>query len=277
MTRLKKTIFKFYGALVLGLILISFFLFTELLPQNLKFYVFNVGQGDAIFIRTPGRYNILIDGGPDNTVIYKLGKYLPFYDRQIDLLILTHPHADHIIGLIEVLKRYQVKRILATEAKDNSPEYAAWQKEIAKRKIPVEIADHPGFLNLTDGTKLEILWPKQSFLNQKVNDLNNTSIVTKFFYASSSILLMGDFDKEEELLDQQWDLTAEILKVGHHGSITANDLKFLQAIKPRQAVISCGVDNKYGHPSPKTLENLKQIGAQIWRTDQQGDFYFASP
>jgi len=227
MTRLKKTIFKFYGVLVLTLILIFIFLFFELSPQDLKFYVFNVGQGDAIFIRTMSRYNILIDGGADNSVVYKLGQYLPFYDRQIDLMILTHPHSDHIVGLVEVLKRYQVKKIFTTGVLYSSPDYSAWQKAIAERQIPVEIIDKPRALIINNGSKLEILFPDHNLENKKIKNVNNASIVTKLIYGKIGILLMGDYEDEEKLAKTSWDLSADIIKIGHHGSTTANDQEFL--------------------------------------------------
>lgn len=272
MYQIRKIIFYFYLIIFGSFLFLSFILYSEFSRINLEFYVFNVGQGDAIFIRTPDKYNILIDGGPDNTVVYKLGKYLPFYDHQIDLMILTHPHSDHVVGLVEVLKRYQVKKILITGVEYNSPDYSAWLDKISEKDVPTVIVDRPGKIFLGQRVELIILIPDQSLFKQKIKNLNNTSIVTKLLFASSSIILMGDFEDEESLLSK--DLKADILKVGHHGSKTANDPKFLEAVKPEIAVISCGQGNKFNHPSQQILDNLRNLGIKIWRTDKDGDFQY---
>jgi competence protein ComEC len=273
MLKVKKIILSFYSISLMILLFLAIFLFFQSQPAELKFYVFDIGQGDAIFIRTPDRFNILIDGGPDNTVVYKLGQYLPFYDREIDLMISTHPHADHIVGLIEVLERYKVKKILATGVLYSSPDYLAWLAKISKKNIPIEIADQPGIIFLGSEVKLDILFPDQSFLNKKVKNLNNTSIVAKLTYGPNSVLLTGDFEDEESLI-AKIDLDAKILKVGHHGSDTANDLEFLKAVKPDLAIISCGENNRFGHPHQETLENLERLGIEILRTDLEGDFIY---
>lgn len=272
MLKTKKIILNFYRLLFIGLILLAIFLFFELPPKVLSFYVLDVGQGDAILIRTPDRYNILIDGGPDNTIIYKLGKYLPFYDRQIDLMILTHPHSDHITGLIEVLRRYQVKKIFTTGVLYSSVEYQIWQEAALKEGSEIKIIDQPQNFISSDGTKLEILFPDRSLKNQKLKNVNNASIVAKLVYRDAAILLTGDYEEEEKLITRNLNLQADILKVGHHGSNTANDLKFLEAVEPETAVISCGQGNKFNHPHPSTLGNLQDLGIKIWRTDQNGDF-----
>ena len=259
--------------MIITLILLSFILFSEYQRDGLEFIVFSVGQGDSILIRTLSRRDILIDGGPDNTLVYKLGQYLPFYDREIDLIILTHPHSDHVIGLIEVLKRYQVKKVLMTGVKYYSAEYLAFEEEILKRHIPVEVITHRGEMLLDRDTKLDIIFPNQSFFDKENKNLNNTSIVAKLIYASSSIMLTGDFEDEENLVAKDLDLSADILKVGHHGSRTANSLDFLAAVNPKIAVISSGLGNKFDHPHQETLENLKKLGISIYRTDSGGDYF----
>jgi len=272
----KKIIKYFYLILLVWLALLSFILFIEVRHHDLEFYVFDVGQGDAILIRTPAKQNILIDGGPDNSVVYKLGKYLPFYDRSIDLMILTHPHADHLIGLIEVLKRYKVKNILAVGVDCQQAEYLVWLDLIKEKNINVLIANQPEIFYFSGGIKLIILYPDKSFFNQPVENFNNVSIVAKLIYGQTEIMLTGDFENEEILVNKNLDLAADILKVGHHGSNTANSPLFLRAVSPDWAVISCGEDNKFNHPHGDTVNSLLNLPSDILRTDQSGDVIFFS-
>ena len=271
MLKAKKIILFFYGVIIFIFVFVGFVFYLEFFQNDLKFYVFDVGQGDAILIQTPEHYNILIDGGPDNAVVYKLGEYLSFYDRDIDLMILSHPHADHMVGLIEVIKRYKVKKILTTGVEYYSPDYLAWLDKISEKNIPVEIVDHLGRIPLGGEVELEILFPGESFLGREIKNVNNASIVVKLIYASATIMLTGDFEDEESLLNKNLDLSADILKVGHHGSDTANSLEFLKAVSPSKAIISCGLDNKFDHPHPETIHNLDGLGVEILRTDSEGD------
>lgn len=271
-----KIIFPFFGLIVIANLLLGGLIFFEFQDHKLEFYVFDVGQGDAMLIRTPNRIDILIDGGPDNSVVYKLGKYLPFYDRTIDLMILSHPHADHINGLIEVMKRYQVKHILTTGIVYASPQYRVWQEQISKNNITVQIIESPRIISLDKDVYLNIIFPDQSFLDKKIKNLNNASIVVQLIYGDTSVMLTGDLEEEELLVNQNLDLKSDILKVGHHGSDNANDIEFLKNVNPTYATISAGTDNKFGHPHQQTLANLLQVGAQILRTDLLGDLIFES-
>lgn len=276
MIRMRKIILLFYLVMAIILGLLFFILFSEWRHTDLDFYVFDVGEGDATLIRTPYEQNILIDGGPDNTVIYKLGQYLPFYERQIDLVILTHPHSDHLTGLIEVLKRYKVKEVFMTGVKYDTSGYLSWQKLIKEKGIIVRIIDQPQDVILVGGIHLFILSPQTNFLDQQTKFLNNTSIVAKLVYQDFSAMLTGDFEAEEDLVKRKFDLSSLVLKVGHHGSDNANDLEFLQTVNPTFAAISAGRNNKFGHPHLKTLKNLQKLKAIIFRTDLDGDIRFSS-
>ncbi|OGY47286.1 MAG: hypothetical protein A3J62_02650 [Candidatus Buchananbacteria bacterium RIFCSPHIGHO2_02_FULL_38_8] len=271
--RAKRVIIIFYLLIFLSFLLILL-LFLGLQKSSFQFCVFDVGQGDAILTRTARGQNILIDGGSDNTVIYKLGEYLPFYERKIDLVILTHPHADHVTGLVEVLKRYKVKNIFLTGVIYNESGYQAFINLIRQEDINFKIIDEPQRVILDHETELIILFPDQSFLDQEVKNLNNTSIVAKLIYQNNLIILTGDFEHEEELVSGNWGLLADILKVGHHGSDTANSLEFLAAVKPAWAIISVGENNKFGHPHQQTIDYLSRLGSKILRTDQDGDVCF---
>lgn len=274
MFNVKKIIFYFYSFLALGLIFTSGLIFYQLQPRSLELHFLNVGQGDAILIQTPEGYNILIDGGPDNAVLYELGEYLPFYNRQIDLMVLTHPHADHLVGLVEILKRYQVNKILTTGVSYTSAEYKKWLSLISEKNIPIEIADHQGIMPLGGQAQFVILFPDASLRDKKIKNVNNVSIVAKLIYKNATALLPGDFEKEEELAGKI-ELAAQILKAGHHGSDNANNPKFLAAVLPEYAVVSLG-ENKFGHPNQKTIENFEAMGTRILRTDQLGNIDFTS-
>lgn len=275
MSQIKKIIIYFYLLMAVILSLLGYILFFEISQNDLEFIVFDIGQGDAILIRTPDHKNILIDGGPDNSVVYKLGQYLLFHDRHIDLMILTHPHADHMVGLTEVLKRYQVKKIFISGAEYKSSDYSAWLDLVKTQKITLEVVDYQVKILLDNNIWLDILYPNASLFGQELKNINNASIVAKLIYQDFSVMLTGDFENEESLVNQGLDLSADILKVGHHGSNNANDLEFLKAVNPSLAVISSGKDNKFNHPHEETVQNLLNLEAQIFRTDQQGDFYKA--
>ena len=247
-------------------------------PENLGVDFLDVGQGDAILIKTPFGQNILIDGGPDNKVIEELGKNLPFWDRQIDLMVLTHPHDDHATGLIEVIKRYSVKKILYTGVVHSAPNYLAWLEAIRERKIPLIIIDRPQKIILGDNCYLEIIFPRKSLLAREVDNLNNSSIVARLVYGETKFLLMGDaeIEVEKELLSSGADLSAQVLKTGHHGSDTSSSQEFLEAVSPRTAVIQVGKDNDFGHPSLRILKRLERAGAEILRTDLDGTIKLVS-
>ena len=244
----------------------------DLIEGKLEVDFLDVGQGDAILIKTPAGQKILIDGGPDNSVLNQLGDNLPFFDNQIDVIILTHPHSDHVVGLVEVLKRYKVKEIYYTGAAHTTADYLAWLKEIKAQAIPLKIIKEPIILNLDQDLKLEFLYPDKDFTNQRVTDLNDTSIVSRLVYKNVKFLFTGDagVPVEKELLASGQDLTADILKLGHHGSSSASSEEFLAAVKPSVAIVSCGLDNDFGHPHLIILKRLERLGISYLRTDEGG-------
>lgn len=262
--------------LILGLAAVlatmPLFWLTYSAPSNLEVDFLDVGQGDAILIKTPGGQNVLVDGGPDKTVIKRLGENLPWWDKQIDLMILTHPHDDHVTGLIEVLKRYKVKRILYTGAAHNAPNYLAWLKTVRDKKVPLTIIDKEQTMDLGQKVKLAILYPDQSLLNKTFADLNDSSIVMKLIYGRNKFLLTGDagLAVEKILLAGGADLKADVLKIGHHGSQYSSSQEFLDKVKPLIAVIEVGKDNSFGHPNLRIIKRLERVGARIFRTDEKG-------
>jgi competence protein ComEC len=227
---------------------------------------FDVGQGDAIFIETPTGQQILIDCGPDPaTIASALGREMPFWDRSIDLVVLTHPNEDHLLGLVEVLRRYQVGQVLDSPADSTASSYVEWRRLIAEQNIPYHRGDAGQSLDLGGGDRLEVLSPAHLS-----SDVNDDSLVLRLSAGSFSALLTGDVGPaaEKELLSATPDLRSLVLKVPHHGGEQALVPGFLEAVAPSTAVISVGRDNRYGHPSPGTLGRLN--GLSLYRTDQNG-------
>lgn len=264
--------------------------------KNLEFIALDVGQGDAILIKTPYKQNILIDGGPDKSVVRAIDRHLPFWRRRIDLLVLTHPDTDHVTGLVEVLHRYPVARVMGTGVVHTLPAYIEWLEIIRDQNIPMDIVRASMRVELGENLWLDILWPVSDFVGANVEDNNETSIVCKLIYGDTSFLLTGDatIEVEKELLshstftDLQFGSTApaasgvwsqrlksDVLKVGHHGSKGSTSMDFLRAVKPKYAVISVG-ENRFGHPTLRVLKNLENVGVVILRTDEQGDVILAS-
>jgi len=268
-----KKLIKILSGLLVVLLLLFYLAHQSGTAADLSVYFFDVGQGDAILIRTPSHQNIVIDGGPDNSLITKLGQALPFYDRQIDLMILTHPHDDHLIGLVEVLNRYQVRQVLYSGVLHNTDAYLEWLKIIQEERIPLKVA-LAGQSYFFGQVELKVLFPLTDLSNTAVENINNSSVVVQVIYGSVAAILVGDLEiaGEEELLQSGiFNLQAQILKVGHHGSNTASSENFLRQISPQYAIIQAGQDNKFGHPALRTLFKLNRIGVKVYRTDLDGD------
>ena len=261
--------------ILIVLFLIALWLWLALFNQSkldfLEVHFFDVGQGDSIFIETPSGQQVLIDGGPDATILEKLSQNMPFYDRSIDLVILTHPDADHLTGLVKVLEYYQIDHILTPGLKKETATYQRWQEIIREKDISLTKAQAGQKINFGNGLIMEILWPEQSSLELLANKANNVSVVGQLIYGQSKFLLTGDIEKEIEqrLIKQEESLASDILKVPHHGSKTSSGKSFIEKVNPQISVISVGADNRYGHAHPNVLERIKETA--IYRTDQNGD------
>lgn len=245
-------------------------------PNNVRVTFFDVGQGDASLIITPNNEDVLIDGGPNNNVVQKLGEYLPYTDRKIEYIILTHPHADHLDGLLEVLNRYEVGEVIMTGVSYGTADYEKFRQQIEAKKITLKLIEQPQKI-LIDGLTLDILTPEKTLNNLAIENLNNSSIVFKMIYGSTTAMFTGDYENEETLVkNSSTTLKSDVLKVGHHGSTNANNRQFLEAVAPELAIISVGVNNTYGLPNYRSIFYLEQLKSQIFRTDISGDIKLIS-
>jgi competence protein ComEC len=238
---------------------------------DLQVDFYDVGQGDAIFIKTGGGARLLMDGGPSGRVLQKVASDLPFFDRRIDLVVLTHPHADHITGLIEILRRYDVRRVLYLPLDFDSDYWSEFQKLVEDKKIQKIIARPGQKIILDKNTTLSVLAPTGAIPAGKIKDPNDYSIVSRLTFGKSSFLFLGDAGIGEVGKIAAKSLDSEVVKIGHHGSATATTGQVLGAVSPELAVISVGKDNQYNLPNPKVLELLNLDKIKYLRTDEAGD------
>ncbi len=242
--------------------------------DRLHVFFLDVGQGDAILIQK-GHQQILIDGGPDpEKICLELGDKLPFWDRTIEMVILTHPEMDHITGLVEVLQRYEVRHVLTSGQECDSSVYMEWRRLIDEKDIERTIAQAGQQVTLAEAVSLEVLHPQRTLLQATASDVNNNSVVLRLNFQDFSLLLTGDIFKEAEqhLLDRRFSLRSTALKVAHHGSDTSSCSEFLAAVDPQLAVISAGAENPFGHPGPEVVERLGEVVGEdnVYLTSQHG-------
>lgn len=236
--------------------------------------VIDVGQGDAALVQCGSR-QLLVDGGRDRSVLAGLGRGMPAFDRDIDMVVLTHPHADHYVGLIAVMERYRVGRFFTSGAGADAPEYAALVRAADAEAVAPEPLRAGDRLMLGSCAVVDVLWPSPRVPTSK--DPNEASVVLRVRRPDAAteraaILLTGDAtdDVERALIEADVDLAADVLKVGHHGSKSSSIGAFLDVVAPEEAVISVG-RNSYGHPAPAALQRLEARGIRVRRTDRDGD------
>ncbi len=246
--------------------------------RNLVIHFFDVGQGDGIFFELPNHRQVVIDGGPDSSMLSKLGSAMWFWDRTIDLVVLTHPHADHVDGLIDVLKRYDVGMVIESGAMYPTSDYDEWNTLVEQKKIPVVHARRGQYIALSDMGTLHILSPEKEIAGKRFTNIHDSMVVSKLLYGSTTVFFTGDAERfiEYELMVSDIPLAADILKVGHHGSKTSTTQGFLESVKPQFAVISAGRKNNYGHPHADVVDRIQAFGTNLFRTDTDGDIEFMS-
>lgn len=205
---------------------------------------------------------------------------MPFWDRTIDLLVLTHPHHDHLAGLVAVLHRYQVGQVLYPDLEYDSPLYDEWRRLIKERGIKGTIACAGQQIDLGDGAFMKVLSPTTTLLAGTGSDVDNNSVVLRLNAGHVSFLFTGDIMREAEweLICRRADLKSTVLKVAHHGSDTSTTHEFLAVVNPQLAVISTGADNRFGHPGDEVVRRLEQrLGVgNIYRTDEHGTIEFTT-
>lgn len=268
----------FKSVFLIFLIILNIIIFYSVLNQKedkLKVVFLDVGQGDSIFIESPVGNQILIDGGPNKKVLDSLGKILPFYDRSIDMIIVTHPDQDHIGGIPEILKNYSVEYFLHTGATSSTNIFGELIKKVSQNKIKEDIVLSETIIDLGGGALLKILYPS-SILNKNSND---SSVVLKLYYGDSSFMFTGDASKNVATFLSNTEgasLKSDVLKISHHGSYDSLSIPFINSVSPSFSIISAGKDNKYGHPHEEVLQFLSEIGTKIMKTYESGNISFYS-
>ncbi|NTW46184.1 MAG: MBL fold metallo-hydrolase [Candidatus Moranbacteria bacterium] len=231
----------------------------------------DVGQGDAILV-SHGSDQILIDGGRSGTLLLsRLSRYVPFWDRTIETVVMTHPDADHIGGLPDLLRNYRVGVFAATDARSSSDIFALLQDRLAEgSRPPIRVPARTGLsVGLPEGGTLSVAYPPGSV--EGSGGSNEGSVVSRFTFGDTDFLLTGDLPEEEKYLSGVGE--AEVLKVSHHGSKHSSSQAFLDLVRPKEAVVSVG-KNSYGHPDADVLARLASMGAVVRRTDREGDIVY---
>jgi len=246
---------------------------------RLHVIVADVGQGDAIVVISPGGRHIVVDGGPEPMgAVRALGSRLPFWDRSIDLAVLTHPHRDHITGLTEVLRRYRVDHVLEREVKFDSPTYIEWRGVVSNEGAEVIQAQSGQVIAFDDGLRLQVLGPPERLLYGTPSDVNNASVVLRLEYGEVSFLLTGDmlFEAEQLLVGESALVDSDVLKVAHHGSLTSSSGTFLARVSPTAAVISVGAEDRLDLPHPEVASALTHLVSEdrLFLTSERGTVEF---
>lgn len=267
--KLKKYLF------FIGIILIIFYFLityqTSKKNNNLEVSFIDSGQADAIFIKTPNQKNIIIDFGSEQG-LKQLEKEIEWWNKQIDLIIITHPHDDHITGLLPIIKKYKIKQIMYNGLDYESNVYNELLNLITEYNIPLLLPNYNQIINIEPDCFLNIIYPITSFYQQTIDNINNSSIVSRLVCNNSSFLFMGDVETkiENEILATNLNIKSDVIKISHHGSVTASSEKFLEKVDPKIAIIMVGKNNNFNHPSLRLIKRLDKLNIKLFRTDQDG-------
>lgn len=279
---MKKNNLKKYVILIL--LLSSFFYtffsyvqknFFQVSNHNLQFHFIDVGQGDSSLIITPKGKTILIDAG-DEAHAKKVVSYVREQGiEKLDLVIATHPDADHIGGMDKVIKNFDIGVFAMPDVSAKTNQYKQIQRELKAKKMKATRLYQGDEVQIDDDIDFEILSPVKG---KKYDDTNEYSIVAKIVYKDTSFILMGDatMENEVDIINNVPDIDIDVLKLGHHGSSTSSSDYFITKTSPNIAIISCGKNNKYGHPHQEVMRVLKKHGVTPYRTDEMGDIVITS-
>ncbi len=243
---------------------------------RLRVTFLDIGQGDAIFIEAPNGNQLLIDGSRGRQITRALGRVMPFYDRNLDVVLASHPDLDHIGGLVDVAEQFSILHFIESGVRAQQTVYDHLKSILIGKQVPI-VAGRRGLTVVLDrqsGVYLRLLFPDRDPTNWETNE---ASVVARLDYGQINFLLTGDSPVKIERYLAAADglsLAAEVLKVGHHGSRTSTSAEFLASVRPDYAIISAGRDNSYGHPHAEVLANLEQIGAVHLLTYEVGDIVF---
>lgn len=260
--------------LFLSFIIVSLMLFSCSNKKNeiLNIHFIDIGQGDSILIEIHNK-TLLIDSGPNDSED-KILKYLKSKNiNKLDYLIATHPHEDHIGNMDAILNNIDVKKFLAPFVLYESTDFNNMILALKENNLTIDILSiNNKQIKLDDNVIIEIFSPS----NQNYENINNYSPIIKLSHFENSFLFTGDAEEliESEVLN--FDIDSDVLKVGHHGSTTSSSIEFLNKVSPEISIISCGINNKFNHPSKSTLENLSNINSSIYRTDEDGTIVLSS-
>lgn len=236
----------------------------------------DVGQGDSIFIESPTGIQVLIDGGPNNNLMREIPKVIPWYDRHIDMLVVTNPDKDHYEGFISLLKKFKTDVVLEPGTINKNSAYEILENKIKDKKIPKILARRGQIIDLGGGAYLEIIFPDRDVSGLSPND---GSIVMKLVYGKTSVLLQGDSTANMEHYILSFggsDLKSDILKLGHHGSKTSTTEEYIKTVSPKWSIISAGGNNSYGHPHKEVLDVLVMEKIDVLATCAMGRISFKS-
>jgi competence protein ComEC len=249
------------------------------LPEDTALYVYSVGQGDSLLLRT-GDVDVLIDGGPDNTVLQELGNVRPAWDRTIEVVVLTHAHDDHLQGLLEVFRRYTVGLVVMPDIPHESQSFQKFLELLDEQNIPVKAATSGQRIRIDD-VVLSVIAPDETLRDQGMRNLNNGSVVIHADIHGHTALLTGDIEASAERhlmrVTPPHLLSADIMQAPHHGSNTSSSEDFITMVGPAVAFASVGERNRYGHPSPEVVERYAFLGIRLLRTDTAGTIRFTFP
>ena len=259
------------------LVFLSFAIAKSPDKNDVSIYFFNIGQGDASLIQQ-GSYQIMIDGGPDDKILSLLGEEMPLYDRKIETLVLSHPHADHLMGINSVLDRYEIGNIYFSGSAYSSAEYLSFLNKIKEKNINTVIPELGYKFTPYTNASLEFLWPGDKYIEKEIENPNDVSLVMRYCYFTSCALYTGDIEEEEQdlMLDHysDKDISAKILKVPHHGARNAANNRLYTLTKSQFSIFSVGKDNQYGHPHQEASDLAKNNNSLALRTDEEGTIKF---
>jgi competence protein ComEC len=277
-----KKVLVFLAIACLALLSLVAYEYKSSVDGKLHIVFCDVGQGDAIFIKTPNNKYILVDGGPDRSVLHCLDKHMPFWQRKIDLVILTHPHADHFFGMFYVLERYQIGAFATEQLANKTEAYEELLRKLKQQNVPSTFVSSGAQWKLGQ-TKVAVVGPTQKYLKQTspggtIGERKEfASVVIEVSYGTFSALLTGDSQVQglEDAVPQLHN-SIDVLHVPHHGSGSGLDKEILEELQPSLAVVSVGAENRYNHPHPQIMELLQSQQIQSLRTDQKGDIVIES-